>query len=453
MLGLFSISQALVLTEGGSESADAAKDVEAGSLGAATEAAHALFGRWWLALRTSVIGAYIGILPGAGGAIASILAYNHARSSDAAPEEYGHGAAGGVIASETANNAQVSSSLVPMMGLGIPGNVNAAVILGALLSFGIQPGLGMIQSSGDVAFAFIASLVLANLLMLGIGAMMVPVMSLALRVPPQHLSVGILALCVVGAYAASFTLYGVWIALGLGALGYVMVRADIPIGPLALGLVLGPLAETGLAQSIQIGQGHGGVLPYMAKQPISLALITSIVLSVGLAVRKGRRRRAPEGGRGAAPTRASRLEIGFLATSAVAAAALLWLSRGLAPAARAFPSITLLVVLLFSLTGLAIALRRASRGNLVESGVEPSAAWAALATAAYVLATPWLGFFATSLVFLTAGFAIARRRQLGTWGAPFEPLASAVIAFGVLAVIYGVFTGLMALRFPGGWLM
>ena len=121
---------------------------------------------WSVLLRSSIVGSIIGILPGAGGAIASIIAYNEARRTSNEPGKFGKGAVEGIIASESANNSQVSSSLVPMMGLGIPGNVNAAVIMGALMSFGIQPGMGLLTNSSDIAYAFMASLVVSNFLLL-----------------------------------------------------------------------------------------------------------------------------------------------------------------------------------------------------------------------------------------------------------------------------------------------
>ncbi|MCZ6672472.1 MAG: tripartite tricarboxylate transporter permease, partial [Verrucomicrobia bacterium] len=149
LLGLFSLSQAMNILE--------AK----GSHIAPYKSSANLFGKlakkfrqsWSILLRSSIVGSIIGILPGAGGAIASIIAYNEARRTSKDPGKFGKGAVEGVIASEAANNAQVSSSLVPMMGLGIPGNVNAAVIMGALMSFGIQPGMGLLANSSDIAYA------------------------------------------------------------------------------------------------------------------------------------------------------------------------------------------------------------------------------------------------------------------------------------------------------------
>lgn len=292
LLGVFSISQAMLLYETeGSIVAEHRFDKSA-----AGRAFRTLMRKTWLAVRASAIGTYVGILPGAGGAIASILAYNHARKTDRNPGRFGTGVAEGVLAPEASNNAQVSSSLVPMMGLGIPGNVNAAVIMGALLSFGIQPGINLVDTSGDIAFAFIASLVVANVLMLVIGMMMIPLTAQVLHVPNRFLGPGIMVLCIVGAYAAAFDLYGVWVAFASGLLGYLLIKFDVPVGPLALGVVLGPLAETGLSQSQQIGRGYGGVIPYMASQPISLLLAGFLAVAGGVAAFRffGRSRSASE---------------------------------------------------------------------------------------------------------------------------------------------------------------
>jgi len=154
------------------------------------------------------------------------------------------------------------------------------VIMGALLSFGIQPGLGLLTTSSDIAYAFMASLVVANVLMLVIGIFMVKLTARVLLVPNRYLGPGVIVLCIVGAYAASYDLFGVWVMLGTGLLGYIMIKIAIPIGPLALGMVLGPIAEKGFGQSVQMAASEDGVIQFFLFRPISLVLIALCLLAV-----------------------------------------------------------------------------------------------------------------------------------------------------------------------------
>lgn len=280
LLGLFSLSQALVILEQ-HNSHVAQYTPEPGVI---TKMAKVAARSWNVLFRGSVIGTIVGILPGAGGAIASIIAYSEARRIDKDPHRFGKGAIEGVLASESANNSQVSGSLVPMMGLGIPGNVNAAVIMGALLSFGIQPGLGLLTTSSDVAYAFMASLVVANILMLIIGIFMVKATARVLLVPNRYLGPGVIVLCIVGAYAASYDLFGIWVMMGTGLLGFIMLKLKIPIGPMALGMVLGPIAEKGFGQSMQMAAASENILYFFFSRPISLILVTMCLLAAATAI-------------------------------------------------------------------------------------------------------------------------------------------------------------------------
>ena len=167
-----------------------------------------------------------------------------------------------------------------MMGLGIPGNVNAAVIMGALMSFGIQPGMGLLTNSADVAYAFMASLVVANIILFFVGLYMVKLTAKVLLIPNTFLGPAVIVLCIVGAYAASYDIQGVWIMFATGILGYIMIKLKIPIGPMALGMVLGPIAEKGLLQSIQLSQTESGLLAYFFKRPITITLIILCILTM-----------------------------------------------------------------------------------------------------------------------------------------------------------------------------
>lgn len=280
LLGIFSFSQALKLLE---DQASYIVDYKP-KRRVIRKLVPIFVQKWWLVLRSSLIGTGVGILPGAGGVIASLIAYNEARRWDREPHRYGKGAIEGLIASESANNGQVSDSLVPMMGLGIPGSANAAVILGALLAFGIQPGIGLLRQSGDVAFAFMASLIVANLLMLVIGAIMIRGTVKVLLVPSAYIGPTIIVFCCIGAYSASYDVYSIAVMAGTGTLAYLCSKAGLPLGPMGLGLVLGPVAEQGLGLSLMMARAKNSVLDVLVFRPISLGLIAFCLLAVASSV-------------------------------------------------------------------------------------------------------------------------------------------------------------------------
>lgn len=288
LLGIFSFSQALKLLED-----RASYIVEYQPRRRVVRALLPVFVRkWWLTLRSSLIGTAVGILPGAGGVIASLIAYNEARRWDPDPSRYGKGAIEGLIASESANNGQVSGSLVPMMGLGIPGSANAAVILGALLAFGIQPGIGLLRESGDVAYAFMASLVVANVLMFAVGIVMIRATVRVLLVPSSFIAPTIIVFCVIGAYSAAYDLYAVAVMAGTGFLAYLLSKANVPLGPMGLGLVLGPVAEQGLGLSLMLARAERSYLDVLVFRPICLVLIGLCVAAVITAIVLDRKERA-----------------------------------------------------------------------------------------------------------------------------------------------------------------
>lgn len=236
--------------------------------------------RWDVLVRSSFIGVVIGILPGVGAPIASTVSYNETRRWDPRPERYGKGAVEGVVASEVASNAQVGGSLIPMMALGIPGNVNAAVILGALLSFGLRPGAQLLEGSGGLANAFIIGLLISSLMMGVLGYLfIIRVSTLVLRVPAAYLAPSILVFAVIGSYSVSNSIYGVAIMLAMGIAGFLLRRIGIDAAPVGLGLILGPIAEREFTSSILIAQASNDIGTLFLR-PISLVLIVLCLASV-----------------------------------------------------------------------------------------------------------------------------------------------------------------------------
>jgi putative tricarboxylic transport membrane protein len=248
-------------------------------------------------IRSSIIGTVIGMLPGAGGPVASLISYNEAKRWDRNPARFGTGTGDGVVASEAANNAQIGSSLVPMMGLGIPGSPTAAIVLGGLLIHGIIPGSRMLTDAADIAYTFIMSLVVANILLLPIGFIMLRVTANILRVPTRWVIPMVLVMATIGTYSLHNSMVDVYVMLVCGIGAYFLARVGVSTGPLALGLVLGPFIEDALNISLQFSQARGSYVEVFFMRPMSLVFIglTLIALLLPIFQEKFSKRRAATG--------------------------------------------------------------------------------------------------------------------------------------------------------------
>lgn len=226
-------------------------------------------------LRGSILGTIIGIVPGAGATVATFLDYTMEKRLSKTPEKFGKGAIAGLAGPEATNNASVPGSLIPLLTLGIPGSGGTAIMLGALIMFGLQPGPLLMVNSGDIVWATIAGLVLANLFLLLSNVLMIPLFVNLLRAIQGNLASVVIALCIVGAFSLSYSSFNIWIALIFGVVGYLMKKNSYPTGPFILAIVLGPLAENYFRRSVMMGQGDMGIF---LERPISLSLIVIMVL-------------------------------------------------------------------------------------------------------------------------------------------------------------------------------
>ncbi|MDK2824803.1 MAG: putative tricarboxylic transport rane protein [Clostridia bacterium] len=231
-------------------------------------------------LRSSLIGTFVGILPGAGGNVASFVAYNEAKRWSKNPDIYGTGAIEGVAASESSNNATVSSSLIPLLSLGIPGSPVAAVLLGGLLIHGMRPGAKLFIETGEVAYTFIIGLVVANLLMLFVGYLGMRIFAQVLNVPSHYITTIVIVLSFIGSYAIRNSLVDVVIMMVCGVLGYLGLKVGIQPGPIVLGLILGTIAEEGFTLSLLMSKAQGSLLSTFVTRPISAFLIFMCILSI-----------------------------------------------------------------------------------------------------------------------------------------------------------------------------
>jgi putative tricarboxylic transport membrane protein len=232
-------------------------------------------------LRSSVIGTVVGIIPGAGGSIANLVSYNEAVRASKHPEKFGTGIIDGVIATEAANNATVGGGLIPMLTLGVPGTPVDAVIYAGLLIHGLQPGAQLFTQYADVTYGFIFSVFLATLMMWPIGLIMGSALhKLVSRLSIRLLAPSIVFLSIIGSYAIRNNIMDVWVMLICGTIGFLLKILKVDPAPIVLGLILGPLAETGFVQATLMGRASGAGYGIFFTRPISLLMIVLSVISL-----------------------------------------------------------------------------------------------------------------------------------------------------------------------------
>lgn len=234
----------------------------------------------WAIIRGTVVGFLVGALPGAGSTIASFLSYGLEKSVSKHPERFGKGAIEGVAGPETSNNAACSGAMAPLLALGIPGSGATAVMLGALMLYGLKPGPMLFHTSPDFVWALIASMFVGNTILLIMNLPMVPLFALSLRLSYSILYPVIILICVIGVYSLNSNAFDVWVMLLFGIAGYFMKKYDISGAPLIIGLVLGPIMEKNLYRALALGQGKISVF---VTRPISavllgIALVMTIVV-------------------------------------------------------------------------------------------------------------------------------------------------------------------------------
>jgi len=227
---------------------------------------------------SSLIGTWVGILPGIGANIGSVMAYSAAKSLSKTPEEFGQGSEEGVIASEAANNATVGGALIPLIALGIPGSVIDAILLGALVIHGLQPGKLLFDHNPEIVYTIMLTVLLSNAFMFLFMYLSVGVLAKLIDLPRSYLIPAILVFCVVGSFALSNRMFDVWVMLAFGLLGYGMEKGKIPLAPFVIGFVLMPVGEKHLAAGLMLS--NGSYLP-MITRPISLFFfLVAVVLFV-----------------------------------------------------------------------------------------------------------------------------------------------------------------------------
>jgi len=208
--------------------------------------------RWTVVLRSALIGVFTGILPGAGGSVANILAYDQAKKASKYPEKFGTGIPDGIIAPESSNNAVEGGALITMMALGIPGDVTTAIMLGALLIHDVVPSPSFIADEPVLAYSIFIAFFLATFMMIGLQSVMLRVFVLVTKVRMYVLAGVILGFCGIGVFAINNVEFDIWTLLWFGIVGFLMRHFGFPLAPMILGVVLGNIAELNLARSFAI---------------------------------------------------------------------------------------------------------------------------------------------------------------------------------------------------------
>lgn len=242
-------------------------------------------------LRSSVIGTWIGLLPGIGGNIAALVSYSTTKQLSSTPEKFGTGHEPGVVSGETANNASIGGALIPLITMGIPGSVTEAILIGALTIHNLQPGPLLFQNAPEVAYGIIAAYLVANILMLLMMWGAVKQIARVVQIPRAALLSVILVFCVVGSYAVNSSFADVWVMVAFGVIGLALEAARVPLGPFVIGFVLSPIAEEQLRASLMMTDGD---VTAILDRPYALLFLALSVLTVAwpaIAARMARHRK------------------------------------------------------------------------------------------------------------------------------------------------------------------
>ncbi|MDC7786131.1 tripartite tricarboxylate transporter permease [Rhodoplanes sp. TEM] len=249
--------------------------IEAGNVRTELPSWRLLLSQRWNFLRSAAIGTVVGAIPGTGGPIAAFLAYDQAKRWSKHPETFGKGEVSGVVAPEASNHAVTGGAMIPLIGLGIPGDPATAIILGGLLIHGIQPGPLLFMEKPDVIMSIYLLFVLAYVVTALIQLFGVRAFVKALRVPPHLMAVGILVMCVIGSFAIRNSLFDVGVMGLVGFVAYWLIKGGIPATPILLGLVLGPTLEREARTAMIMSEGSPAVFveSYTALLFWALALV------------------------------------------------------------------------------------------------------------------------------------------------------------------------------------
>jgi putative tricarboxylic transport membrane protein len=414
-------------------------------------------------LRSSLIGTGIGILPGAGGSIAGLIAYSEARRSSKNSSNFGSGEPDGVVAVESANNATVGGGFIPTLVLGIPGTPPDAIILGGLLVQGIKIGPSLFTDQVDIVYTFMFGLIIATLLMLPAGLLIGKyVYRFIVKVPKELLVPVIALLTVIGSFAIHSNPHDTVMMVVLGILAWLLEKRGFSASPIVLGLVLGQIAEQGFVQNYLIGSAQDAVAAQFFGRPISLAIVICIALTLLWPIYAHRRNRGNEPATlTAVDLRAA--ENGFTrkfdsqqalsSLVSISVAAYFWFAgHDLSPMGAVFPKTIAFALACLSIVLLIQAVRVGAPAlgkSLDRSTSLGRQMLLILVRVLWALGISKIGFFSSSFAAFVALTFIASFEKLGVR----QLLGYFVIAVSVIALFYVLMVDVLVLRMPQGLLV
>lgn len=282
LIGLFAIPQVITMFMAGRNNASIETIVvQKHPIG---EAVKEVFRRARALSIGTAVGSIIGLIPGVGGQIAGLLAYDQSKKFSSEADKFGTGHSEGVIAAESANNAMVGPSLVPLLTLSIPGSPTAAVLLGGLLIHGIFPGTDLFDNHPHVAWPFINSMLIGQVLMCIFGIYIASLAARVAQVPQSIMAAAVLVLAVFGSYSVQQSMGDVYVMLVLGGAMYFLERFGFSAAPLVLGLILGPIAESNYRFGSEIAEVTDGAFIYFFSGPLNILLVSIVTLSIAYSV-------------------------------------------------------------------------------------------------------------------------------------------------------------------------
>lgn len=273
LVGLFAISELLNSTRSGQEGGRLAHFERKGFGMSAKE----FFGQLPNALRSGLIGVFVGVLPGIGGSVCNLLAYGVAKKSSKYPEKFGTGIIDGIVASETSNNACIGGTMVPLLTLGIPGDAVTAILLGAFTINGLSPGPMFYSENIKLIYIIFALMFICAIATFLIQYFGIRAFTQLLRVPKNILLPMVLVMCIVGSFGANNRIFDVWTLLFWGILGFVLNKFDIPLTPIIMGFILGPICEKYLRRGLMMSKNDFTVF---FTRPISGAFLTLAIAMI-----------------------------------------------------------------------------------------------------------------------------------------------------------------------------